>query len=35
MVNREKARTVEKASRIAFPVVFLLFNVVYWVYYMN
>ncbi|KAJ8297782.1 LOW QUALITY PROTEIN: hypothetical protein KUTeg_024313 [Tegillarca granosa] len=32
--NREKARTVDKVSRFLFPLIFVIFNVVYWTAYM-
>lgn len=33
MANREKARNVDKISRVIFPLLFLLFNVIYWTVY--
>lgn len=32
--NRERARTIDKLSRILFPVVFLIFNTIYWFFYL-
>ncbi|XP_063414370.1 glycine receptor subunit alpha-3-like [Mytilus trossulus] len=34
-LERETARTVDKISRVAFPLVFFIFNCVYWLYYMT
>ena len=31
--GKHKARTVDKVSRRLFPVVFLLFNIIYWIFY--
>lgn len=33
--NKERARTIDKVSRIAFPVSFFIFNVIYWTYFMT
>ena len=32
--NRDLARKIDKASRVVFPLLFVIFNVVYWTYYM-
>ncbi|PVD20660.1 hypothetical protein C0Q70_18818 [Pomacea canaliculata] len=32
--NLEKARMVDKVSRVAFPVAFIIFNIVYWLVYL-
>ena len=33
--NKDTARTIDKVSRIAFPVAFMIFNVIYWTYFMT
>ncbi|XP_071125196.1 glycine receptor subunit alpha-2-like isoform X2 [Mytilus edulis] len=33
--DRENARKIDKIARIAFPLAFVVFNVIYWVYYMR
>jgi hypothetical protein len=33
VTDREKARTVDKVSRVLFPLVFAIFNIIYWVVY--
>jgi hypothetical protein len=33
--NKDTARTIYKVSRIAFPVAFFIFNVIYWTYFMT
>ena len=33
VTDREKARTVDKVSRVVFPLVFAIFNIIYWVVY--
>ena len=32
--NRDLARKIDKASRVVFPLLFVIFNGVYWTYYM-
>ena len=31
--NREKARNIDRLSRLIFPTVFIIFNIVYWLVY--
>jgi hypothetical protein len=33
--NKDTARTIYKVLRIAFPVAFFIFNVIYWTYFMT
>lgn len=35
MGNREKARNVDRISRVVFPTVFTLFNLIYWIVYFH